>query len=58
MTNKELLKLPGYIKAKDGSTALVVLVSGTEPPGAGKPGNTRVYVANVGDCRCLSLAAH
>ena len=53
LTDKELMKLPAYAKARDGSTALVVMISGSDQPVAGKPGNIRVMVANVGDSRAV-----
>ncbi|EKX48370.1 hypothetical protein GUITHDRAFT_105978 [Guillardia theta CCMP2712] len=50
----ELIKLPGHMKAKDGSTALVTLVTGSITPTENlkqKSGDLKVYCANTGDCR-------
>lgn len=45
------LLTPGECMLRDGSTALIAMISGETPPGEGVLGDVKLLVANCGDCR-------
>ena len=51
--DETLMQTPAFLAADDGSTGIVVLVTGHEAPVAGARGDVKLYVANIGDCRAV-----
>jgi cold shock CspA family protein len=55
--DEELMQDAAFQVAQDGSTGLVALFTGNEPPVDGAAGNLKIYVANCGDCRAVLCRA-